>query len=285
MSDTSKSTGNPVVSLSGSILVVGAGKMGGAIVTGLLERGLQPSQLLIQDPSPPPESAALISKHQLLRQDRFEDLAEPPAVILAAVKPQLMDDVFSDAARLSGPETVTISIAAGRTLASFEKLLPDGSAVVRAMPNTPAAIGHGMTVCCANGAASEDQKEIATALLSAVGKVAWVADEGLMDAVTAVSGSGPAYVFHLVECMAEAGVKAGLAPELAAELARQTVSGSGALLAQSDLPADQLRRNVTSPGGTTAAALSVLMDEQAMQALFERAIAAAKKRGEGLAGA
>lgn len=285
MSDVSNATGNPVVSLSGSILVVGAGKMGGAIITGLLERGLQASQLLIQDPSPPQESAALISKYQLLRQDRFEDFAEPPAVILAAVKPQLMDDVFADAARHSGPQTVTISIAAGRTLASFEKLLPDGSAVVRAMPNTPAAIGHGMTVCCANGAASEGQKESATELLSAVGKVAWVADEGLMDAVTAVSGSGPAYVFHLVECMAEAGVKAGLAPVLAAELARQTVAGSGALLAQSDLSADQLRRNVTSPGGTTAAALSVLMDEQAMQALFERAIAAAKKRGEELAGA
>lgn len=281
-------TDNPTIDIAtqfdGPVLVLGAGKMGGALISGLLKQGLDPSLLLIQDPSPPPETAALIAQYKLRREDRFGELATSPALMLAAVKPQLMDEVFSEAAKLAGPSTLTVSIAAGRTLASFEKHLPEGSAVVRAMPNTPAAIGHGMTVCCGNAATTQAQKNLATMLLSAVGQVAWVDDEGLMDAVTAVSGSGPAYVFHLVECMAAAGVAAGLSPELSGQLARVTVAGSGALLAQSDLDAEHLRRNVTSPGGTTAAALSVLMEDQAMQKLFERAIIAARERGRELAG-
>ncbi len=270
--------------VTGPVLVLGAGKMGGALISGLLKRGLDPSLLLIQDPSPPPETLALIETNKLKCEGRFEELPAAPALILAAVKPQVMDEVFADAARLAGPSTLTVSIAAGRTIASFEAHLPDGSAVVRAMPNTPAAIGHGMTVCCGNAATSAAQKALASQLLSAVGEVAWIDDETLMDAVTAVSGSGPAYVFHLVECMAAAGVAAGLTPDLAAKLARVTVSGSGALLAQSELDAEQLRRNVTSPGGTTAAALGVLMDDDVMQKLFERAIIAARDRGRELAG-
>lgn len=270
--------------LSGPLLILGAGKMGGALAAGLLARGLDAEHLLIQDPCPPAETAELIRSHTLTVATTFSDLDIAPSVILAAVKPQVMDEVFPTVAGLAGPETLTVSVAAGRTIASFEQYLPEGSAVVRAMPNTPAAIGHGMTVCCANIATRPEQRELATALMSAVGDVAWVDDEGLMNAVTAVSGSGPAYVFHLAECLAEAGVAAGLEAGLAAQLARSTVAGAGALLAHSELTAEELRQNVTSPGGTTAAALDELMGEYAMKRLFERAVAAAKARGEELSG-
>lgn len=270
--------------LAGPILILGAGKMGGALLSGLLAKGLSPKDVLIQDPSPPPETAQLIKNSALVQAGEFDKLEAAPSVILAAVKPQVMDEVFPTAARHAGSGTLTLSIAAGRTIASFAKHLPPKSAIVRAMPNTPAAIGHGMTVCCPNPEVTNSQKTLATALMSAVGEVAWLDDEGLMDAVTAVSGSGPAYVFHLVECMAEAGVAEGLSPELAAQLARATVAGSGTLLDHSDLPADQLRKNVTSPGGTTAAALEVLMGDSAMSDLFRRAIGAARKRGEELSG-
>ncbi len=272
------------IELSGPLLILGAGKMGGALAAGLLAQGLNPEHLLIQDPNPPPESAELIRAHNLSSASSFSDLEVAPSVILAAVKPQVMDDVFPPVARLAGPETLTLSIAAGRTIASFEQYLPKSSAVVRAMPNTPAAIGHGMTVCCANAATRPQQKDLASDLMSAVGEVAWVEDEALMDAVTAVSGSGPAYVFHLTECMADAGVAAGLEAKLAMRLARSTVAGAGALLARSELSAKELRQNVTSPGGTTAAALDELMGDFAMKRLFERAVAAAKARGQELAG-
>lgn len=272
------------IELSGPLLILGAGKMGGALAAGLLARGLKPEYVLIQDPSPPPESVELIRSHNLSSAATFSDLEKAPSVILAAVKPQVMDAVFPAAAKLAGSETLTLSIAAGRTIASFEQYLDEGSAVVRAMPNTPAAIGHGITVCCANTATRPQQRELATALMSAVGDVAWVEDEGLMNAVTAVSGSGPAYVFHLAECLAEAGVAAGLERDLAMQLARSTVAGAGALLAQSELSAEELRKNVTSPGGTTAAALDELMGDYAMMRLFARAVAAAKERGEALAG-
>lgn len=274
---------SPLSNLGGPILVLGAGKMGGALIAGLLVRGLPAADILIQDPSPPPDTADLIARNGIVCEAAFARLDTAPAIILAAVKPQVMDEVFAKAAGLAGPRTLTLSIAAGRTVESFEARLPEGAAVIRAMPNTPAAIGHGMTVCFANAAVTAAQRETAAALLSAVGDVAWIDDEDMMNAVTAVSGSGPAYVFHLAECMAEAGVAAGLPADLAAKLARATVAGSGALLAQSDLPAETLRRNVTSPGGTTAAALDVLMGDAAMADLMRRAILAAKRRGEDLA--
>jgi pyrroline-5-carboxylate reductase len=175
-----------------------------------------------------------------------------------------------------------LSIAAGRRIASFEKYLP-GGAVVRAMPNTPAAIGRGITAAVANRNVTPVQRALADDLLSAVGKVVWVDDESLLDAITAVSGSGPAYVFLLAECLAEAGRAAGLDARLAEELARATVSGSAALLEASDLSAAELRRNVTSPGGTTAAALEILGGEDGMQKLMTAAVAAATKRGRDLA--
>lgn len=271
--------------LNGTLLLVGAGKMGGALLTGWLDRGLDPSRVVIQDPAPPPEVMALISERAIRHEATGVALAASPAVVLIAVKPQVMDAVFGPLARIVGRDTLVLSIAAGRTIASFERHLAGAVAVVRAMPNTPAAIGRGMTVCVGNPHTAPAQRKLATSLLEAVGEVAWVDDEGLMDAVTAVSGSGPAYVFLLTEALTAAGVEAGLAPDLALHLARATVAGSGALMAGSPaIPPATLRRNVTSPGGTTAAALAVLMAEDGLEQLMTRAVAAAKRRGGELAG-
>jgi pyrroline-5-carboxylate reductase len=237
---------------------------------------------VVQDPDPSPEVKPLLSRHGMAAQPSIAGLAEPPAVIVVAVKPQVMEDVFPPLARLAGSGTLVLSIAAGRTIRSFEAHLPAGTAVVRSMPNTPAAIGRGITVCCANAHVKEAQRTLCNALLSAVGEVGWVAEEGLIDAATAVSGSGPAYVFLLAECLAEAGKAAGLEEALAKKLASATVSGAGELLRQSGGEPAVLRRNVTSPHGTTAAALSVLMAEDGMQALLTKAVLAAAKRSHEL---
>ena len=187
-------------------------------------------------------------------------------------------------AGLAGAQTVVVSIMAGQTLATLARLLSPGTAIVRAMPNTPAAIGRGITVAVANAQVDAARRDLAHGLLAAIGAVEWVTDEALMDAVTAVSGSGPAYVFLLAEAMAQAGVAAGLPPALAARLARETVAGSGELMHRAGLDPAVLRQNVTSPGGTTAAALDVLMSSQGLTPLMERAIAAATRRSRELAG-
>jgi pyrroline-5-carboxylate reductase len=257
--------------------------MGMALLAGWLESGLSPSRVVVQDPSPPPRAKALLDQHGIASQALVTSLPQPPAVLMIAVKPQVMDDVFPPLARLAGPGTVVLSIAAGRTIAGFERHLPKGTAVVRAMPNTPASIGRGITVAVPNAHVTEAQRAACDALLRAVGEVAWVDDEGLMDAVTAVSGSGPAYVFHLAECMAQAGIAAGLEPQLAQKLARWTVAGAGELLHRSDLGADVLRQNVTSPNGTTYAALQVLMADDGLAQLMRRAIHAAARRSRELA--
>jgi pyrroline-5-carboxylate reductase len=269
--------------MAGPLVILGAGKMGGAILTGLIGRGFPTAQIRIQDPSVSAEVAALLAGYGLKAEARIASLPSPPSMILAAVKPQVMDQVFSEFAGLAGPETVTVSIAAGKSIASFEKHLAKGAAVVRAMPNTPAAIGRGMTVCVANAATSENQRAQTDSVLRATGDVAWIDNESQMDAVTAVSGSGPAYVFLLAECLAEAGRAAGLDAKLAAELARGTIAGSGELMRQSPLAAAELRQNVTSPGGTTAAALAVLMAEPGLQDLMTRAISANAARSRELA--
>ena len=272
------------LSLNGSLLLAGAGKMGGAMLSGWLDRGLDPRQIIVQDPGPPPEVAALISRHGIAQRTGPEPLTSPPAVILVAVKPQVMDQVFPPLAKLAGKDTVVLSVAAGKTIAGFEKHLPQGAAVVRSIPNTPAAIGRGITVCCANGNVTAGQRETCQALLSAIGEVGWVEDEGLIDAATAVSGSGPAYVFLLAECLAEAGRAVGLDSNLAKQLANATVSGAGELLRQSGLEAATLRQNVTSPNGTTAAALAVLMANDGLQPLLTKAIQAAEQRSRELSG-
>ena len=272
------------LNIDGTLLLAGAGNMGIAMLAGWLEGGLDAKQIVVQDPAPPPRAMELLGKHGIAAHPAIASLPQPPAVIMVAVKPQVMDEVFPPLAQLAGKSTVVLSIAAGRTIAGFEKHLPAGTAVVRSMPNTPAAIGRGVTVCVGNAHVTSTQRATCDALLRAVGEVAWVDDEGLIDAVTAVSGSGPAYVFHLAECLAEAGIKAGLAPELAQKLARCTVAGSGELLHRSDLGADTLRQNVTSPGGTTFAALQVLMAEKdGLAKLMREAVAAATRRSRELA--
>lgn len=267
----------------GPVLLAGAGKMGAAMLSGWLARGLSPRDVLIQEPQLAGEAAELAAKHGITVSPSFESLSASPAVIIAAVKPQVMEQVFPPLAKLAGPGTVVLSIAAGKSIASFEKHLNPGAAVVRAMPNTPAAIGRGITGAVANAAVTQSQKSACDALLSAVGEVVWVEDERLIDAVTAVSGSGPAYVFYLAECLAEAGRAAGLDADLAMQLARVTVTGAGELMHRSALPAATLRQNVTSPGGTTAAALGVLMrEENGLAALMREAVLAAEKRGREL---
>lgn len=271
------------LNLKAPLLLVGAGNMGLAMLAGWLENGLSPAQVIVQDPAPPPASQAFLAKHGIVAQGSVSRLPTPPAVAVMAVKPQIMGEVLPKVAPLVGPETVVLSIAAGRTIASFEAALPPRTAVVRAMPNTPASIGRGITVCVGNPYMTPDQKSLCDSLLAAVGAVGWSDKEGDIDAVTAVSGSGPAYVFYLAECMTAAGIAAGLSPELSEKLARWTVSGAGELLHRSDLGADQLRKNVTSPNGTTYAALQVLMADDGLKPLMEKAIAAAAKRSKELA--
>lgn len=267
---------------SGPIVLVGAGNMGGAMLTGWLKNGVPASSVFVIDPRPSDAMAMIIADAGATH------LTSAPAdmqagILFLAVKPQVMEIVLPPLKALMGPQTVAVSVAAGKTIAFLESHLGTG-AMVRAMPNTPAMVGRGVTGAFANAAVTEAQRAQVQALLRVSGPVEWVASEPDIDAVTAVSGSGPAYVFYLVECMAEAGRKAGLPADLAMRLARETVSGAGELMHQSSDDASRLRQNVTSPGGTTAAALAVLMAEDGMQPLFDRAVAAARTRAEELAG-
>src|SRR5271165_5084067 len=220
--------------------------MGGALLRGWLAAGLPPASLRVQEPRPSAEIEALLREKMMSGEPEAA-----PDVLVLAVKPQMMDEVLADAKRFAGPSTTVLSIAAGRTVASLARHFPSGTPIVRAMPNLPAEIGRGITAAFANAHVTPGARDLCGALLHAAGEVAWVEDESLIDAVTAVSGSGPAYVFHLAECLAEAGLAAGLPPELAAQLARATVTGAGELLYRSPLTLGQLRENVTSPGGTT----------------------------------
>lgn len=269
--------------LSGPLVLVGAGNMGGALLKGWLDRGLSPSNVVIQDPAPPPAMTALLSAHKLRSVERVAPLATPPSVILLAVKPQIMDAVVPTVAHLRGPQTVVLSVAAGRTIASLAQHFPAGTAIVRTIPNTPSSVGRGMTVAVASASVTKAQRQLCQDLLEAVGCVGWVEDERLIDSATAVSGSGPAYVFLLAECLEAAARSVGLPPDLARQLARETVSGAGELLRQSNLDSAVLRQNVTSPKGTTAAALEVLMAEGALPAIMEQAVKAARDRAEELA--
>jgi pyrroline-5-carboxylate reductase len=261
------------------LLLVGAGKMGGALLDGWVRRGLAAPGTTVLDPYLDPDRARGLS------QAGVAVVATPAEVavrghgcVVLAVKPQSMAEALAAAAPLAAADAVIVSVAAGIRLATLEAAFAAGQPVIRAMPNTPAQVGLGMTVAFANAHVGKEQRDAVDALLGAVGKVAWIEDEDLMDAVTAVSGSGPAYVFLLAECLAEAGREAGLPDALAALLARQTVAGAGALLAESALPPGELRRNVTSPGGTTAAALEVLMADDGLKPLVVRAVERAKER-------
>jgi pyrroline-5-carboxylate reductase len=256
--------------------------MGSAMLAGWLGEGLDAGSVLVFDPAPPADTRAMLERAGIAIAERPHG-GETAAAIVIAVKPQVIADVLPGLRPLVGAETVALSIAAGTTLANLEAGLGD-AAIVRAMPNTPAQIGRGITAAVANRRVTPADKALVTALLEAVGEVVWVEEEGLIDTVTAVSGSGPAYVFLLAECLAEAGVEAGLPSDIAAQLARATVAGAGELLRRSELPHHQLRHNVTSPGGTTAAALDILMSESGLGPLMRRAVAAAKKRSQELSG-
>lgn len=270
-----------MISVSSPLVLVGAGNMGGAMLNGWLDAGTDPAAIVVIDPNPSDTmSLRLGSAGVRLEHAAPEGLVA--GILILAVKPQIMDAVLAGLTGLVGPETVTLSIAAGKTIAYFEQRL--GGAIVRSIPNTPAMVGRGITGAVANAAVSSRARAEIDQLLSVCGPVEWVADEALIDAITAVSGSGPAYVFYLVECMAEAGRKCGLPADLAMRLARATVAGAGELMHQSPDGAATLRQNVTSPNGTTAAALAVLMADDGMQPLFDTALNAAANRSRELAG-
>jgi pyrroline-5-carboxylate reductase len=263
----------------GKVLLVGCGKMGGAILEGWLSHGHETSEVVVAEPV----EAIRPEKPGLRVVASSSAVSETPDMVVLAVKPQLMDSVLPDLKRFADQGAVFLSIAAGKTLRYFAHHLGAHAKVVRSMPNTPAAVRQGISVTTAAPGVSEAEKKRCHDVLEAVGQVLWVEDEALMDPVTALSGSGPAYVFLLVEAMAAAGAKLGLSAEMAMQLARATVMGSGELLRQSVEPAAQLRVNVTSPGGTTAAALKVLMADDGIQQVFDKALAAAAHRSQELA--
>lgn len=272
------------MTVDGTMLFVGGGKMASALIAGLLDSGTPGAAIHVVEPDA--DGRTRLGQQGVRPVSEVEGLPGDlsPRVVILAVKPQAMDDVLPPYARFVGPETVFLSVAAGRTIASLARHLDDNAAIVRSIPNTPAAVRRGMTVLCANDRVTAEQRTACDELLRGVGDTGWVADEDLMDAATAVSGSGPAYVFHMIESLARAGVDAGLPEDLAGRLAVNTVAGAGALAQQSDEAPSQLRRNVTSPGGTTEAALDVLMTDDALAHLFSRAVAAATRRSKELAG-
>ncbi len=263
-----------------AILLVGGGRMGAAMLTGWRARGI--SRVVVVDPSP--EAAKLVSADvTVVPEFGAVPAGFAPDAVVCAVKPQVAPDVLPVYARFAG-RAVFVSIMAGKTIRSITVMLGVRAAIVRAMPNTPAAVGKGFTVAVAGPHVNEVQRNLADALLSAIGEVAWEADEHVLDAVTAVSGGGPAYVFLLAELMEQAAITQGIAAPLARRMARQTVIGSAALLNASDEDAAALRVAVTSPGGTTAEALAVLRATGAWPDLFEAAIEAATMRSRALSG-
>ncbi|WP_223420864.1 pyrroline-5-carboxylate reductase [Tateyamaria pelophila] len=258
------------------LVLLGCGKMGSAMLAGWLERGLPADKVWVLDPGP---SDWVVSTGVHVNAP----LPDAPAVVLIAVKPQMMGNALPAITALANGQTVFISVAAGTPISSFERAFGANTPIIRAMPNTPSAVGRGITALCANVAGQSALGE-AELLMSAVGEVVCLESEAQMDAVTGVSGSGPAYVFHLIETLAAGGVAQGLPEELALQLAKATVAGAGALAMQSDEDPGQLRVNVTSPNGTTQAALEVLMDpDRGFPTLLPEAVAAAANRSKELA--
>lgn len=264
--------------MTGPVVLVGCGNMGRAMLEGWLAAGkLTPAQALVVEPA-----EALRARAAALGATALADASQigadvAPRLVVFAVKPQVVLDIVPAYARFRDGATF-VSVAAGTPIAAFERLLGAGAAVIRCMPNTPAAIGKGMMVTVANAHVAQAAAAFVRDLLSASGRVAEIADEGLMDAVTAVSGSGPAYVFHFIECLTAAGEAAGLPADTARLLAMQTVYGAAALAAESGEEPGELRRQVTSPNGTTAAALSVLMGDDRLKTLVAEAVEAARRR-------
>jgi pyrroline-5-carboxylate reductase len=274
---------NIAAELPTSLVLVGAGKMGGAMLEGWLRQGLDPARVTVLDPNPSPALLEAAGSKGFSLNPRGGAAGRPEALVLG-IKPQSFDAVAPSIAHLAAPDTVLVSILAGKTVADLNRAMPGSRAVVRAMPNLPASIGAGATGAYASPATSPRQRAVTHALLAAVGQLEWVDDERLIDVVTAVSGSGPAYLFLLVECLAEAARAAGLEGGLADRLARQTIIGASQLIAATGIEAATLRQNVTSPGGTTAAALEVLMGDRGLGPLMRQAVEAAKRRAGELSG-
>lgn len=278
MAETSNT--DALARIDGTILLAGAGKMGGAMLNGWLNAGVPLSRIAVIEPYLSDDLRKLAALDLIVNPEPGD--IGPVAAMVVAIKPQMFADAAKLLASFVSPSTLVVSIMAGVPIARLAAGC--GGAVIRAMPNTPAAIGRGITVAVPDANVTADQRALAEALLRSNGLLEWIDDESLMDAVTAVSGSGPAYVFLLAEELARAGIAAGLPPALATSLARETVAGSGELLRTAGIDASTLRQNVTSPGGTTAAALGVLMAEGGMQQLMTTAVAAATKRSKELAG-
>ena len=259
------------------LVLLGCGKMGSAMLAGWLDQGLPATSVHVLDPYPSDwlsETGVGINA----------DLPEHPAIVLIAVKPQMMADALPRLQKMGGGDTVFVSVAAGTTLGYFETILGKDTPIVRAMPNTPAAIGKGITAVIGNDVVSDTGVDEAVALLQAVGQVVRLENEGQIDAVTGVSGSGPAYVFHMIETMAAAAQAQGLPKDMAMQLAKATIAGAGALAESADEDPTQLRVNVTSPNGTTQAGLEVLMDEKTgLPPLIAKTVAAAADRSRELA--
>ncbi|MCA0432725.1 MAG: pyrroline-5-carboxylate reductase [Proteobacteria bacterium] len=270
------------IPLKGSLVLIGAGKMGGAMLEGWLAAGVDPRQVAALDPAPPQEVADLIARHAVRLNPSPASITDAE-VVLVAVKPQVMDAVLTPLHGLAASKPLILSIAAGKTIASFESHFGADASVIRTIPNTPAAVGRGITAMTANANVSPAQMELAEKLLQSIGEVVRVADESLIDAATAVSGSGPAYVFYLTECLTAAAEAVGLPPDVAVKLARATVAGSGELMRQSGIDAGTLRQNVTSPKGTTYEALQVLMADKGLKPLMTEAVKAATRRSRELA--
>jgi pyrroline-5-carboxylate reductase len=268
--------------LNGTLVLIGAGKMGGAMLEGWLKAGIDPKKVVALDPAPPPEVAALLARTGVRHNPPIAGINDA-AVLLVAVKPQVMDEVLAPLVGLGRSKPLILSIAAGKTIASFERYFGSDAAVIRTIPNTPAAVGRGITAMAANSNVSVAQMDLAEQLLSSIGEVVRVDDEGLIDAATAVSGSGPAYIFYMTECLTAAAEAVGLPPDVAVKLARATVAGSGELMRVSGTDAATLRQNVTSPKGTTYEALQVLMADTGMKPLMIEAVKAATRRSKELA--
>jgi pyrroline-5-carboxylate reductase len=271
------------IAFQGSLVLVGAGKMGGAMLQGWLKAGVPVRQIVALDPNPPAEVLTLIDKNSIRHNPDIASIIDPE-VVLVAVKPQVMDEVLAGLTSLSKSKQLVLSVVAGKTIAHLAHFFGSDAAIIRTISNTPAAIGRGITAMASNPNVTPAQEALAEQLLSSIGEVVRVPAEEQIDWVTAVSGSGPAYVFWLTECLTAAGTKLGLDPKLAEQLARSTVAGSGELMRQSGMDAATLRQNVTSPNGTTFAALQHLMANDGLMPLMERAVAAAAKRSKELAG-
>ena len=266
--------------MAADLVLIGAGKMGAALLGGWLVAGISPRDIAVVEPHPSEALRILAAETGFT----LNGAPKPARTIVLAIKPQLLDQAAPNIAPWLDSDSLLISILAGKTIADLAARLPARN-IVRAMPNTPAAIGRGITGAFANSHVTRAQHDMAQKLLSGVGAVEWVGSEQAIDAVTAISGSGPAYVFLLVEALAQGGEALGLPGDLAMRLARATVEGAGELLHRApEFSAETLRKNVTSPGGTTQAALDVLMARDGLAALMARATAAAAKRAEELAG-